>query len=66
VIVVSHRPSALTALNMAMVLYQGCAIAFGPREEVFARVAHSVAQNTPAATSSAAPTSPALAMESVQ
>jgi ATP-binding cassette subfamily C protein PrsD len=39
VIVISHRPSALTALDMAMVLYSGKMIAFGPREEVFARVA---------------------------
>ena len=38
VIVISHRPSALAALDMAMVLYQGKAIAFGPREEIFARV----------------------------
>lgn len=38
VIVISHRPSALAALNMAMVLYEGKAIAFGPREEIFARV----------------------------
>jgi len=58
VIVVSHRPSALTALDMAMVLYQGRAIAFGPREEVFARVARSAAQ----AATSAPPVSPALAM----
>lgn len=38
VIVISHRPSALAVLNMAMVLYEGKAIAFGPCEEVFARV----------------------------
>jgi PrtD family type I secretion system ABC transporter len=38
VIVVSHRPSALAALDMAMVLYDGRAIAFGRREEVFARI----------------------------
>ena len=38
VIVVSHRPSALAALDMALVLYEGKAIAFGRREEVFARV----------------------------
>jgi ATP-binding cassette subfamily C protein PrsD len=43
VIVVSHRPSALAALDMAMVLYDGRAIAFGPREEVFARVARASA-----------------------
>ncbi len=38
VIVISHRPSALAALNMAMILYEGKAIAFGPSEEIFARV----------------------------
>jgi PrtD family type I secretion system ABC transporter len=38
VIVISHRPSALAALDMAMVLYEGKAIAFGPCEEIFARV----------------------------
>jgi len=41
VIVVSHRPSSLSALNMAMVLYEGRMIAFGPRDEIFARVARS-------------------------
>jgi len=38
VIVISHRPNALAALNMALVLYEGKAIAFGPSQEVFARV----------------------------
>ncbi|HXI08081.1 MAG: type I secretion system permease/ATPase [Bradyrhizobium sp.] len=38
VIVISHRPSALAALDMALVLYEGKAIAFGRRDEVFARV----------------------------
>jgi ATP-binding cassette, subfamily C, bacterial PrsD len=38
VIVISHRPSALAALNMAMVLYEGKAIAFGSCQEIFARV----------------------------
>jgi ATP-binding cassette, subfamily C, bacterial PrsD len=47
VIVVSHRPSALAALNMAMVMYEGKAIAFGPREELFARVARSSAIQSP-------------------
>jgi ABC-type protease/lipase transport system fused ATPase/permease subunit len=41
-IVISHRPNALAALNMAMVIYGGRAIAFGPREDVFARVAAGV------------------------
>jgi ABC-type protease/lipase transport system fused ATPase/permease subunit len=44
VIVVSHRPSSLSALNMAMVLYEGRMIAFGPRDEIFARVARSARQ----------------------
>jgi len=38
VVVISHRPSALAQLNMAMVLYEGKSIAFGPCEEIFARV----------------------------
>src|SRR4051812_23026113 len=38
VIVISHRPSALAALDMAMVLHEGKAIAFGLREQIFARV----------------------------
>ena len=42
VVVVSHRPNALAALNMTMVIYEGRSIAFGPREEIFARVARSV------------------------
>ena len=32
VIVVSHRPEALAALNVAMVLRDGRMVAFGPRE----------------------------------
>ena len=46
VIVISHRPSALAALNMAMVLYEGKAIAFGPCEEIFARVRTATGQST--------------------
>jgi len=44
VVVISHRPSALAALNMAMVLYEGKSIAFGPCEEIFARVRNPSAQ----------------------
>lgn len=45
-IVISHRPNALAALNMAMVIYGGRAFAFGPRrEDVFARVARRGAAN---------------------
>jgi ABC-type protease/lipase transport system fused ATPase/permease subunit len=54
VIVISHRPSALAALNMAMVLYEGKAIAFGPCEEIFARVRAATGQ-----TASARPSAPA-------
>jgi ATP-binding cassette subfamily C protein PrsD len=39
VIVISHRPSALASLNMAMVLYEGKSIAFGTCQEIFSRVA---------------------------
>jgi len=53
VIVISHRPSALAALNMAMILYEGKAIAFGTSEEIFARVRLANGQ-TAAATQSAA------------
>jgi ABC-type protease/lipase transport system fused ATPase/permease subunit len=38
VIVISHRPSALAALNMALILHQGRVIAFGPKEDMFARL----------------------------
>jgi ATP-binding cassette, subfamily C, bacterial PrsD len=42
VVLVSHRPEALSSLNMAMVLRDGRIVAFAPREELFARVAQSV------------------------
>ena len=53
VIVISHRPSALAALDMAMVLYEGKAIAFGSCEEIFARVRSTTGKA--AATGKAAP-----------
>jgi ATP-binding cassette, subfamily C, bacterial PrsD len=49
VIVVSHRPSALSALNMAMLLHQGRVIAFGRREEVFANLSRANNKLKPAA-----------------
>jgi PrtD family type I secretion system ABC transporter len=60
VIVISHRPSALAALDMAMVLYEGKAIAFGSCEEIFARVRSAAGKpaagaKTPAARSRTAP-----------
>ena len=42
VVLVSHRPESISAVNMAMVLREGRVIAFGPREELFARVARSI------------------------
>jgi PrtD family type I secretion system ABC transporter len=48
VIVISHRPSALAALDMAMVLHEGKAIAFGLREQIFARIHTASSQPAPA------------------
>ncbi|MBV8924891.1 MAG: type I secretion system permease/ATPase [Bradyrhizobium sp.] len=48
VIVISHRPNALAALDMALVLYEGRAIAFGSSQEVFARVRRSASAATAA------------------
>jgi ATP-binding cassette, subfamily C, type I secretion system permease/ATPase len=53
VVVISHRPSALSALNMAMVLYDGKSIAFGSSEEIFARVRTPGGQPAPAVHSAA-------------
>ena len=49
VVMVSHRPEALAALNMAAVLRQGRMVAFGPRDELFARVARTVNVSAPSA-----------------
>jgi PrtD family type I secretion system ABC transporter len=42
VVLVSHRPETLAALNLTMVLREGRMVAFGPRDELFARVARAV------------------------
>jgi ATP-binding cassette subfamily C protein PrsD len=55
VVVISHRPSALSALNMAMVLYEGKSIAFGPCQEIFARVHAATVQPSAARQSAPAP-----------
>jgi PrtD family type I secretion system ABC transporter len=47
VIVISHRPSVIAALDMALVLYEGKSIAFGSCQEVFARVGGSRTQSAP-------------------
>jgi len=59
VVVISHRPSALSALNMAMVLYEGKSIAFGSSEEIFARVRAPGGQPAPAAHPAAVAQQPA-------
>jgi ABC-type glutathione transport system ATPase component len=55
VIVISHRPSALAALDMAMVLYEGKAIAFGSCQEIFARVSGGMSGQAAPAIGKAAP-----------
>ena len=47
VIVISHRPSVIAALDMALVLYEGRSIAFGSCREIFARVGAAGIQNAP-------------------
>jgi ATP-binding cassette, subfamily C, bacterial PrsD len=49
VVVVSHRASALTSLNMALVLYEGRTLAFGPREQTLANLARANVQRGPVA-----------------
>jgi PrtD family type I secretion system ABC transporter len=61
VVVISHRPSALSSLNMALVLYEGKAIAFGTSQEIFARVSAvnaQTAQVAPAANTAQAVPAP--------
>jgi ATP-binding cassette, subfamily C, bacterial PrsD len=55
VVLVSHRPEAISALDMAMVLRQGRMVAFGPRQDLFARVARSVDGTAAFKSSSAQP-----------
>jgi PrtD family type I secretion system ABC transporter len=47
VIVISHRPSALAALNMLLVLHNGGVLAFGERDKVFAHFAQRKAAMRP-------------------
>jgi ATP-binding cassette subfamily C protein PrsD len=68
VIVISHRPSVIAALDMALVLYEGKSIAFGSCQEVFARVGASKAKGASPRTQPRTAPSPApraVAPESV-
>jgi ATP-binding cassette subfamily C protein PrsD len=47
VVVVSHRPSAVAALNMALVMYQGRSIAFGKSENILKNMAHPASDRQP-------------------
>jgi ATP-binding cassette subfamily C protein len=38
VVVIAHRPSAISGLNFILAMYQGQQIEFGPKEEVLAKV----------------------------
>lgn len=49
VIVISHRMSALAALDAALVLHQGEVLAFGPRDEVIAKLSSAQASSQTAA-----------------
>ncbi len=49
VIVISHRPSALAVLKVALVLHQGRMIAFGRSEDIFARARHATRAEAAAA-----------------
>jgi ABC-type protease/lipase transport system fused ATPase/permease subunit len=60
VIVISHRPSALAALDMAMVLYEGKAIAFGSREQIFERIHRAPGQPASATQPAAMPAAKAV------
>ncbi len=54
VIVISHRPGVLSALDKALVLHQGAMLTFGPMEKVIAELAASTRPAAAAGQSSAA------------
>ena len=54
-IVVAHRPSALAAVDLILMMVDGRAQAFGNKDDVLKRVLHPVGQTQPAAHANAAP-----------
>ncbi len=46
-VVVSHRTTALASLNMALLMYNGRAVAFGAREQIFDLIARSTTTAPP-------------------
>ncbi|HEY0364160.1 MAG TPA: hypothetical protein VGC83_17910, partial [Solirubrobacteraceae bacterium] len=57
-VVVAHRPSALAAVDLVLMMADGRAQAFGPKDEVFKRVLRPAPEPTPVA--SDAPTKRAM------
>ena len=49
VIVIAHRPSAIAALDTILVMKQGEAVAFGPKDELLSPRLHTTAMPRPAA-----------------
>jgi ATP-binding cassette subfamily C protein len=47
VVIVAHRPSALAAVDRVLLLAEGRVQAFGPKEEIFARVVRSAGEPAP-------------------
>jgi PrtD family type I secretion system ABC transporter len=47
VIVIAHRPSAISQVNLLMVMRQGEVVAVGPRDEVLAKTVKNAARVTP-------------------
>ncbi len=58
VIVVAHRPSALAAIDMLLMMKDGQQVAFGAKDEVLAKVLNQRQQAGAPATSSAGPAAP--------
>ncbi|WP_246695016.1 type I secretion system permease/ATPase, partial [Methylobacterium sp. WL6] len=59
-IVVAHRPSALAALDLVLMMADGRAQAFGPKDEVFKRVLRAAPEPAPAGLPAQGPAKPTL------
>ncbi|MFM7083576.1 MAG: type I secretion system permease/ATPase, partial [Hyphomicrobium sp.] len=57
IIVISHRPSVLQAFDLVMIMAEGRAMAFGPRDEVLAKYSAAAAGRGPAPATGPVPTS---------
>ena len=59
-IVVAHRPSALAAVDLVLMMADGRAQAFGPKDEVFKRVLRAAPEPAPAGLPAQGPAKPTL------